>query len=154
MDREVIKIEGDLRSQLYNIAFELFYNDMEFEKVKDTTESVLFHRGQHTESQVIRRKSDGKFFKVTWMTDRNGFCDEQDHDTLVEVFPHQVTKTVFKDEPQNLHRHNDIYFLKALVEAGVDNWVWYDMAVDRYEVNAVEHSFAQGLSRGRKTVKQ
>ena len=143
MDREVIKIEGDQREELLQMATDLRYRGMEFKQLSREYSSFSKVNGKLKASAVLKRKSDGKFFRVTTTLFEKDFGDYESNLTLVEVFPHQVTKTVFKDEPQNLHRHNDIYFLKALVEAGVDNWEGYDMAIDRYEVDAA-----------RKTVKQ
>jgi hypothetical protein len=90
MEREKIKISKDLWDDIVEE-----WKDCEFESVEEEITSLS--RWDANYLTIVKRKSDGKFFKASWS---KGLTEYQDYSNapseLVEVFPKIITKTIYE----------------------------------------------------------
>ena len=92
---EVIKLEPQTRSTLYDVAYELYYKDMEFVDIPGTDKIFQFHKGEIHRSRIIKRLSDNKYFEVRWLEDKNGFSDYQSYFELHEMVPFEDKRIIY-----------------------------------------------------------
>jgi hypothetical protein len=99
MEREVIKLTNE---QWCDIVFENYIKvngeKIEFEEIQDNYDGSRRHTEDH--HKILKRVSDGKFFKVDYETsvkDEMGWNECNEGETEAdEVFPEQVTTTIYK----------------------------------------------------------
>lgn len=65
-----------------------------FDLIEVDTYNYDLEKGYEEKYSIVERKSDGKYFRGTWLNSH--YC-ENDYDlTLTEVFPKQIMKTIYE----------------------------------------------------------